>query len=110
MRILGLFILLVALSSCTNVMKSLENIRHTTDDIRGVLDTTKKTVDIVEAEVKKVDKDGDGTITMEEILIYLGILGGGGAAVVARNKVSNATKEKNYAQLNARIDAVERAL
>lgn len=110
MRSLVIISVFLVLTGCTNVLKSLENIRHTTDDIRDVLDTTKKTVDTVEAEVKKADTDGDGSLSWAEILAYLGIIGGGSSALVARNKVSNAVKEKNYAQINARLDNIERSV
>lgn len=110
MRSLALISVFLILVGCTNVVKTLENIRRTTDDISDVLDTTKKGVDAVEAKIRQADTDGDGSLSWAEILAALGITSGVGTALVARNKVSNAVKEKNYAQINARLDSVERSI
>ena len=112
-RNLGVLGLLIALTGC-----SMATLQRSVEKWGQVADTTKKGMEIVSDNLEKVDSvvkmtqakmeamdtDGDGNLSLTEILLGAGgILGLGGGTLARRNAKSDARK----AVIEARLDRID---
>ena len=78
------------------VKQNSEVIGDIVGKVQGFADEAKARYELVADKVDELDADQDGSISMEEMLIGLGALGG---AVFGRNKLSDRRKTKTEERL-----------
>lgn len=92
------------------VTKVAGDISKVTTDISGKYDETvnvvKEKITEVKETISKMDQDGDGNVSLTEMLLGLLGLGGlGGGAVAARNAKSAKEKQEKFATLEQALNA-----
>lgn len=109
-QILGILGILIAVPGCaipssiSKVDALATKVGGIADDAKNIAGAVKDSLGTVQAKLEAMDADGDGRLSLEEILLgAAGALGVGGGVLARRNAKSDARKSV----MEARLDRVD---
>lgn len=108
-RNLGILGILIALTGCSvaTFRDTAEKIGKVAEKTNEIASTVSERVKDIDAKIEAMDKDGDGQLSLTELLLGAGtVLGVGGGTLARRNAKSDARK----AVAEARLESLERRL